>query len=234
MPKMNAQLPGDTFADRAITYYLNLRVPTNLLPGVSALNPYQSPPVQAVVQTFYQKFFHDQQPRVFVMGINPGRFGAGVTGISFTTAQNLRTYCGIENPLPNTPELSSRFVYRVVEALGGSSAFYSRFFLTSLYPLALMKDNKNYNFYDDRATTAALWPVITDMVRQQLAFGYDRRVGICLGKKNEGFLKRLNDEQGFFDQIIALDHPRYILQYRSRDLEGYVDQYVRTLAEWLD
>ncbi len=231
---MNAQLPGDTFADRAITYYLNLRVPTNMPPGVSALNPYQSPPVQAVVQTFYQKFFHDQQPRVFVMGINPGRFGAGVTGISFTTAQNLRTYCGIENPLPNTPELSSRFVYRVVEALGGASAFYSRFFLTSLYPLALMKDNKNYNFYDDRATTAALWPVITDMVRQQLTFGYDRRVGICLGKKNEGFLKRLNDEQGFFDQIIALDHPRYILQYRSRDLEGYVDQYVRTLAEWLD
>ncbi|MBC8156182.1 MAG: DUF4918 family protein [Bacteroidetes bacterium] len=223
----------NTFADRAIAYYLNLREPTNLPAGVSALNPYRLPAVQNVVQAFYQKFFADQQPRVFLMGINPGRFGAGVTGISFTTPQNLTHYCGIENDLRPTPELSSRFVYRVVEALGGAEAFYSRFFLTSLYPLALVKEQKNYNFYDDRVTTAALWPVITGEIRQQLTFGSDRRVGVCLGKKNEVFLKRLNDEQGFFDRIIALDHPRYILQYRSRDLDAYVDQYVRTLADLL-
>lgn len=223
----------NTFADRAIAYYLSLGEPANLPAGVSALNPYRLPAVQRIVRTFYEKFFADQQPRVFLMGINPGRFGAGVTGISFTTPQNLSTYCGIENDLRPTPELSSRFVYRVVEALGGAEAFYSRFFLTSLYPLALVKDQKNYNFYDDRVTTAALWPVITNEVRQQLTFGSDRRVGVCLGKKNEVFLKRLNDEQGFFDRIIALDHPRYILQYRSRDLDAYVDQYVRTLADLL-
>lgn len=234
MSRTSSPTPPTTFADRAIAYYLNLREPINLPAGVSAMNPYLSPPVQDVVRTFYNKFFADQQPRVFVMGINPGRFGAGVTGISFTNSQNLKAYCGIDTDLKPSPELSSRFVYRVVEALGGADAFYGRFFLTSLYPLALVKDAKNYNFYDDRATTAALWPVIASEVRQQLAFGYDRRVGVCLGKKNEGFLKRLNDEQGFFDRIIALDHPRYILQYRSRDLEAYVDQYVRTLADLLE
>ncbi|MBC8156325.1 MAG: DUF4918 family protein, partial [Bacteroidetes bacterium] len=96
----------NTFADRAIAYYLNLREPTNLPAGVSALNPYLSPAVQSVVGAFYEKFFADQQPRVFLMGINPGRFGAGVTGISFTTPQNLAKYCGIENDLKPTPELS--------------------------------------------------------------------------------------------------------------------------------
>ena len=224
---------------RAIDYYLNLREPANLPTGVSALNPYETPAVQAIVREFYGKYFADRQPRVFVMGINPGRFGAGVTGISFTTPQNLKRYCGIDNDLKPTPELSSRFIYSVVEALGGAEAFYGRFFLTSLYPLALVKDNRNggpvnYNFYDDRATTNALWPTITEDVRRQLTFGCNRRVGICLGRKNEGFLKRLNDEQGFFDRIVSLDHPRYILQYRSRFVETYTDEYVRTLADALD
>lgn len=224
----------DTFGSRAIDYYLNLHEPANLPAGVSALNPYETPAVQAIVREFYGNYFADQQPRVFVMGINPGRFGAGVTGISFTTPQNLKRYCGIENDLKPTPELSSRFIYSVVEALGGAEAFYGRFFLTSLYPLALVKDAKNYNFYDDRVTTSALWPIITETVRTQLNFGYNRRVGICLGRKNEVFLKRLNDEQGFFDRIVSLDHPRYILQYRSRYMEGYVDEYIRTLADALD
>lgn len=220
-----------TFADRAIDYYLTLTEPAGLPAGVSALNPYEQPAVQTIIREFYGRFFNDTAPRIFVMGINPGRFGAGVTGISFTTPQNLKRYCHIDNDLAPTPELSSRFVYRIVEELGGADAFYRRFFLTSLYPLALVKAGKNYNFYDDRATTEALWPIITEAVRTQLAFGYDRRVGICLGRKNEKFLQRLNDQQGFFDRVIALDHPRYILQYRSRDLESYVERYVRTLAD---
>ena len=109
MVQLNTEPDAATFADRAVAYYLNLREPTNLPPGVSALNPYQSPAVQTIVQQFYGKFFADRQPRIFIMGINPGRFGAGVTGISFTNAKNLKTYCGIDSDLKHTPELSSRF-----------------------------------------------------------------------------------------------------------------------------
>lgn len=219
------------FADHAIDYYLNLTEPSGLPPGVSAMNPYQRPEVQAVVTEFYRKFYADAAPRVYVLGINPGRYGAGVTGVSFTTPQALIAHCGIANKLPPTPELSSRFIYRVVEAFGGAAAFYGRFFLTSLYPLALVKDGKNYNYYDDRATTNALWPVITESVRQQLAFGADRRVAVCLGRKNERYLKRLNDEQKFFDRVVTLDHPRYILQYRSKEADLFAETYIRTLAD---
>ena len=220
-----------TFAEKAIAYYNSLTAPACLPPGVSVMNPYQQPDVQSIVNEFYTKFFNDNRPRVFVLGINPGRFGAGVTGISFTTPQNLRRYCGIENTLRDTPELSSRFIYQVVEAFGGATEFYSRFFLTSLFPLALTKDGKNYNFYDDRATTEALWPAITDTVRTQTYFGYNRRVAICLGRKNETYLRRLNDQQGFFERIVTLDHPRYILQYKSRDMPAYLEKYIQTLAD---
>ena len=229
-----------TFADRAIAFYENLQEPTNLPVGVSALNPYREPEVQRIGREFYGKFFNDNRPRVFITGINPGRFGAGVTGISFTTSQNLQRYCDIENSLPpiasaNRPELSSRFIYRLVEAFGGAASFYSHFFLTSLYPLALVTNGQkkglvNYNFYDDKATTNALWPAITDSVRQQLKFGARRDVVICLGRKNESFLKRLNAENGFFDKVLTLDHPRYILQYKSKAIDAYIEQYISVLG----
>lgn len=228
-----------TFADKAIAYYHALMAPTSLPPGIGVMNPYAQPSVQPIVEQFYAKFYSDNRPRVFVLGINPGRFGAGVTGISFTTPQNLRRYCGIDNDLRDTPELSSRFIYQVVEAFGGAAEFYGRFFLTSLFPLALTKDNPgggvvNYNFYDDKQTTAALWPAITAAVRTQLDFGADRRVAVCLGRKNETYLKRLNEQQGFFDRIVTLDHPRYILQYKSKALPDYLDQYITTLHDCVD
>ena len=222
-----------SFADKAIAYYNTLTAPTNLPPELGVMNPYQQPAVQSIVGEFYTKFFSDTNPRVFILGINPGRFGAGVTGISFTTPQNLRQYCGIENTLHDTPELSSRFIYQVVDAFGGATEFYNQFFLTSLFPLALTKDGKNYNFYDDRQTTEILWPVITETVRTQLDFGSSRHVAVCLGRKNETYLRRLNDQQSFFDRIVTLDHPRYILQYRSRDVNTYLEQYIRTLADCL-
>jgi hypothetical protein len=220
-----------TFADHALAYYLNLAEPENLPPGVSVLNPYRRPEVREVVTQFFRKFYDDTAPRVFVLGINPGRYGAGVTGVSFTTPQALTAHCGIPNALPPTPELSSKFIYKVVEAFGGPTAFYGKFFLSSLYPLALIREGKNYNYYDDRATTAALWPIITETVRQQLQFGAHRRVAVCLGRKNETYLRRLNEEQGFFDNMLTLDHPRYILQYRAREADAFAERYIRTLGE---
>lgn len=221
----------DSFAQRAIAYYLGLNVPDNLPAGVSAMNPYADPTVQDIVRQFYTKFYSDNRPRVYILGINPGRFGAGVTGLSFTTPQNLARYCGIPNDLAPTPELSSRFIYKVIEAFGGVEAFYGRFFLSSLYPLALIKDGKNYNFYDDRATTQALWPVMIEGLHQQQTFGCDRHIAICLGRKNESFLHKLNEQEAFFERIVSVDHPRYILQYKSKAVEQYVDTYLQVLTE---
>jgi hypothetical protein len=220
----------ETFADRAISFYEKLANQANLPSGISAMNPYESPEVQRIGREFYGTFFNDTRPRIFMVGINPGRFGAGLTGLSFTAPNELKTHCGIQSTLPPTSEVSSRFIYRIITELGGPSAFYSRFFLTSLYPLALVKNGKNYNVYEDATTVKTLWPDIARFVRQQLAFGCDRRVAICLGRKNETFLKRLNAEQKFFDQIITLDHPRYILQYQTKAVDEYVKQYMDALA----
>ena len=39
----------------------------------------------------------------------------------------------------------------------------------------------------------------------------------------------LNKEYKFFDEIIALPHPRWILQYKSKQKNFYIKTYINTL-----
>ncbi len=52
--------------------------------GVEVLNPYLDDEVMKLCKIFYDKYYNDDRGRVFIVGINPGRFGAGITGIPFT------------------------------------------------------------------------------------------------------------------------------------------------------
>jgi hypothetical protein len=195
------------------------------------MNPYTTPQVKAVVQQFYTKFFNDTHPRIFVIGINPGRFGGGITGIPFTDPSALQEYCGVTNGFQSKTELSSRFVYRFIHHFGGASAFYSRFFLTALFPLALIKEGKNYNFYDAADVYATLKPAIVSNIQAQIAFGANRKVAVCLGKKNGEYLHKLNQENHFFKSITVLEHPRYIMQYKLKQIDHYLETYKKVFQK---
>ena len=52
-----------------------------------------------IVETFFYKFYNDTNPRHLIFGINPGRFGAGTTGINFTAPKQLKEICGIDHSL---------------------------------------------------------------------------------------------------------------------------------------
>lgn len=209
--------------------------PPALPPGIEAHNPFREPAVQALAQRFATKFYADEQPRVALLGINPGRLGMGRTGVAFTDPTALHELCGIANDLPRgRPELSTQFVYRVVEALGGPAEFYRHFFLSSIYPLVLLNQGLNYNYYDSPTLINTLWPDLQRSLRQQVAdFGLRHDVAVSLGKRNGEFLTKLNKELGLFDKIVVLDHPRFLMQYRRRDLDANVAKYVETLGSLL-
>lgn len=215
-----------TFADKAISYFTKFKTPAKLPSGIGILNPYEKKEVKDVVKKFYQKYYSDRNKRVYILGINPGRFGGGLTGISFTDPTALRKYCGIENNLGNKEELSSKFVYQVINRYDGVKKFFSDFYLSAIYPLALIKDGKNYNYYDDKKLFSLLKPHLKTSLSEQVKFGVNRRVVICLGKKNAQHLKILNDELNLFDHIEMLDHPRYIMQYRKKKIDSYTSQYI--------
>src|SRR3989304_3808575 len=222
------------FSSKAIDYFSNLKSPVKLPPQIEVLNPYENDAVKNTVNAFYQKFYNDDRKRIYILGINPGRFGGGLTGISFTDPVALRKYCGIDNQLGTKEELSSKYVYEVISHFGGVKKFFSQFFLSAIYPLALINDGKNYNYYDDNKLFLSLKSSLIASIKEQIKFGANRKVAICLGKKNAIYLKIINGELGLFDSIEVLDHPRYIMQYRKKKIDYYIIQYLTVLNNSLN
>ena len=218
-----------TFADKALKYFNGIKSPDRLPPGIELVNPYENKEVNSVIKSFFNKYFNDNNKRIFILGINPGRFGGGLTGISFTDPVALREECGIENGLGNQKELSSKFVYRFINAAGGPDEFYKKYFITALYPLALLKDGKNHNYYDSKELFNFLKPHIINAIREQVAFGAHRKFAVSLGRKNADYLKIINDEYNFFDEIRYVEHPRYIMQYRLKKADLFIQKYINTL-----
>jgi hypothetical protein len=213
----------DFVARKAIEFYSGLRAP-HVPAGITVMSPYRDDRVLAYVRLFLEKFYSDYKPRVLVLGINPGRFGAGVTGVTFTDPVALADRCGIPNHLPKRRELSSEFVYQVVDRMGGVSPFFGRFFLSAVCPLGFTRDGRNLNYYDDRSLLRLVEPFIAATLKKQVEVAGRRDVAIILGRKNAGHV-----DPGIFERIEVLDHPRFILQYRRRRVEEYVRRYEAVL-----
>ncbi|OQY31233.1 MAG: hypothetical protein B6241_14525 [Spirochaetaceae bacterium 4572_59] len=215
-----------TFSHRYQTFLSSLKIDHELPDQTDVIYPYESEEVQKALRTYYDRFYGDNKSRIFLLGINPGRFGAGVTGIPFTDPINLAKHCGIANDFQKKHELSSRFIYDLVEFSGGAEAFFGRYFLTALSPLGFTWKGKNRNYYDTAALLQDLKPWIVKTLREQLDLGADRSVAFSLGQgKNYKILQELNREYGFFQEIRPLPHPRWVMQYRLKRKEEFLKFY---------
>jgi hypothetical protein len=184
-----------------------------------------------VTQRFYPKYYGDKLPRAFIFGINPGRHGAGITGIPFTDPIRLAEKCGIPNEWKKQAELSSQFVYAMIDALGGPEAFYSRYHFTGLSPLGFVRAGKNLNYYDDKALIRVSQPFILRCIRRQLATMPTYPVCFCLGEgENYKYFSRINEEHRFFSEIVPLPHPRWVMQYRRKRMDEFVALYKEKLS----
>lgn len=220
------------FSEKVIHFTRQLKPDWELPAGVELLYPYDSPATMESLSAFYDKYYADEFPRIYIFGINPGRFGAGITGVPFTDPIRLESECSISNPFDKKAELSSQFVYQFIHAFGGVALFYRYFYITSLSPLGFTKDGKNYNYYDDKALQQAVTPYILDNIRTQMTFGTTNSVALCLGEgQNYKFFRQINDRHGFFEKILPLPHPRWVMQYRRRQSHQFADYYVEQLKQ---
>jgi len=224
---------NDTFGEQAVRFFDSLQKPKSWSSSLEVVCPYDNIDVRRVVKEFYSTFFKDNKKRVFVLGINPGRFGSGVTGIPFTDPVALEDMCGIKNSFNKKRELSSEFVYKFIETYGGSEKFYGDFFLSAISPLGFVRDGKNYNYYDDSVLYETLQPFIIRTLREQILFGAKSTVILFGTGKNQKFFTTLNDKYHFFDRIFALEHPRYIMQYKRKHIDVYLKKYMEVFSQAL-
>ncbi|MBB4808212.1 hypothetical protein HNP38_003553 [Chryseobacterium defluvii] len=134
----------ETFANRVIEFNRNLQYSGNLPEDFQVLNPHlDNPETMKVMQEFYHKYYNDSNQRKFIIGINPSRHGAGVTGVPFTDTKRLESACGIVMKSAHTHEISSVFIYDMIGHYGGVEEFYRDCYINSPFPLAIVRKSKN-------------------------------------------------------------------------------------------
>lgn len=225
----------ETFADNIIEYNKNLAYIGELPAGFRVINPfYDNPEAVKVMEQFYRKYYTDSQQRKFIIGINPGRHGAGITGIPFTDTKHLENVCGIRMQSAQTHEISSVFVYDMIAQYGGAELFYQDFFINSPFPLAIVREKEvgkwvNANYYDDTSLLRMTEEFMITSLKKQITIGIDCSEVFVLGKMNATYISEMNKKANLFGRITVLEHPRYIQQYKSKDKQFYIDKYILTL-----
>ncbi len=227
---MNSQNEPLSFSTQILDFYFSLSPKPPLPKGVEAIYPFDNPETKRLMQTFFNKYYDDKNPRTYLVGINPGRLGSGITGIGFADAYHLEKYCDIPNSFDKRVEISAAFMFEVMEAYGGVEKFYKDFFFTTVMPLGLLKNDKNYNYYDDLQTQKALEPFIEETLLKQMSFPQAKPNIICVGQgKNLKYLKAFNEKHHCFESIEVVPHPRWVMQYRRKDKQKYIDVYLEVL-----
>jgi hypothetical protein len=222
-----------TWAEKIIEFNNSLEL--NKVPkGFEVMNPYDEELTRKVSEQFYRKYYREDGQRKLILGINPGRLGAGYTGIPFTDPKHVKALMGIEMP-EMKHEPSSVFVYDVIHEMGGPEEFYKNFYISSVCPLGFTAvSNKgrvvNRNYYDDDQLQESVTSFIIQTLEHQLEFGIDRKAVFVMGtSKNYAFLNALNQERHYFEQVIPVPHPRFVMQYRLKKKDLFIQEYVGKL-----
>lgn len=198
----------------------------NRSPYAEPLQPY----IARVDTKYFERFVHEYYAvpgqRTLVLGINPGRKGSGLTGVPFTDGRSLAEDCGIENEFRDARELTSQFLYQVVRSAGEVHSFFSHLCLSGIFPACLVADGRNANYYDLIEGEALRGLVAHSLqIHRDLPDIADRLVVIGQGRHLD-LISAANDRHGFFKEITALPHPRYIMQYNRARADDFIRRYV--------
>lgn len=219
-----------TWAGHLFSFYKDLKPPQKLPNDIEWLYPQKDEEVIQIVRQFLNKYYNDDFPRKILLGINPGRFGAGVTGVNFTAPKQLTEDCRIDHGFKKQSELSAEFIYEMIHAFGGPERFYSQFFIGSVCPLGFVKHGKNINYYDDKELLKVVEPFIIKNIQRVMKFTVDTKVGFAIGgEKNFKYLNQLNDRFHWFEKLIPLPHPRFIMQYKRKQKQEFIQQYLQLI-----
>ena len=228
-----------TFSDSVLEFNewlanISLDLPSNY----SISNPFSDKnkeQIKKITNIFYKKYYNDINKRYLILGSSPARKGTATTGIPFEDASHLYKETGImiENFYIN--KSSSNFLYDVMEQYGGCEKFYKDFFMSFVCPLGIVNVNSkgnevNSNYYENKKLEKSLYNFIVVSLKKQISFGIDTSICYCIGSgQNFKFLTKINERYKFFNKIIALEHPRFIMQYNSKDRDKYSKKYIDAL-----
>lgn len=97
-----------------------------------------------LVRSYYKKFYSKQGRRIVFCGINPGKYGAGKTGVPFID------FHGISRMLPGhdrqDKERTAQYMLSIIEEYEPGE-FQDAVYLTNLSWYGFLRNGKNFNYY---------------------------------------------------------------------------------------
>ena len=226
-----------TIAKQLLKFYQKIQsYPFDLPKDIKALQLYEGE-VLNIITDFFKKYYNDNHSRTLILGINPGRKGAAITGIPFTDSDRLFKIMDKTYPINHSYEPSADFFHTVVNGYGGAKKFYKSFLISSVSPIGFIVKNQrdnwvNFNYYDRKELEELCSKFIKEMMEEQLKMNIKRDTAICLGKgKNYKRLQILNEQNKWFERIVPIEHPRYIIQYKRKYKSKYVEKYLELLKK---
>jgi len=151
------------------------------------------------IEAFYVRYYATK-PSIVLCGINPGRYGAGLTGVPFLD------FASLSKLLPNVKrsdeEKSAQFFFQIVSHFGAED-FFRTFYVTNVSWVGYEKDGKNCNY--DKLPEAAL-SFVEAMFRSEFAFVQPSRI-ISIGTPVRATVQKLFGASQI-DTSRMLPHPR--------------------------
>lgn len=173
------------------------------------------------INAFWEKYYRNAVPRIMICGINPGRYGAGKTGIPFLDFMSLfRLIPGIER---RDSEKSAGFFFEVVSDFGAES-FFKTFYVTNFSSVGYLRNGKNFNYHD--LPQAAL-EIVENNFLKEIDVVAPTHV-VSLGEAVHNSVRKLLPAS--IDCSLRLPHPSWIATYRANDMNRWVLEYRDALS----
>ena len=179
-----------------------------------------------LVHTYYQKVYAEESNRVVLCGINPGRNGAGRTGIpflDFTAVSHVLSHTGRDGR-----ERSAQFILTIIHEMG-RDFFYRNVYMTNISWLGFTKKGRNLNYYD---LPSPLPTFFTHTFIEEMEL-VKPKVIVPLSERVEQTLKQM-EMDGRLRYPIAerLPHPYYCSI--GRNAERFKEIYVNKMNELIN
>ena len=219
-----------TFGDRVLAFYDALVAFEWASADIALLSPVSASARREALATFCRSFYNDNSRRVFWLGINPSRVRNTSTGVPYTDGYALENYCNIHNDFSKSRELTADFFYRFVAAFGGPERFFSRHYAGAAFPLSVLRKDRYCNWYDS-GLPETIASSVPDLIEKQVEMGSNGVLVVIGSGHNAKHLIRINTETNLFRKVLVVEHPRYIAQYKSKEIMRYVDKYCNVARE---
>lgn len=176
-----------------------------------------------LVKRYYERMYPERVERVVLCGINPGRLGAGKTGIPFLDNESIsRLFPDFKK---TSRERSAQFIMSIIDAFG-HQAFHEKVYMTNISWYGFEKDRKNFNYHklpeDFRNYFTKTFIEEMAIVRPKVIIPLSKEVeNTLIGMKQKGELDFLITDR--------LPHPNYA-SFKSR-VEHSKKLYIEKIVE---